>query len=410
MVIKRMNYYNGEFLKEDDFRVEQQYHVDMLKAHNKNLHSWGIANGLDIFKIDKRKVTIKRGMAIDTVGRQIIVEADIEEEIPEYISAPELYLTISYDEVDTDPIDYISGIGSLNTRTEEKYLIEFLNKSKFESVDSSAPLRILLARVILDNDKTISDIDSRGRKYAGTKTENYAVKFDSNVGHKHTGRPDDGPVISHSDLNNVLPANTNSTDTTANKHVSDDLAKSWQDHINNTDNPHNTTAAQLSDYLSKLFIVPTVLQFNNSDSNGATRKSRIGFKPKIALVSGGFDVTLGKEIDGRKKGTYGSSFSGFWISSSEQSSSEQAGCSSQHIKKEPHTDMLIYGSAETGCIFHIYVYYNDSNMPRPKSETLSGNISFSTPDSIIVTFNRAVTSNCDPIDDFSISICILCIS
>jgi hypothetical protein len=407
MAIKRMNYFNGEFLKEDDFKIEQQYHVDMLRAHNRSLHSWGIANGLDIFKIGERKVKIKKGMAIDASGRQIIVEADIEERISDYITAPELYVTISYDEVDTDPIDDITGVGSLNTRTEEKHLIEFLNKTEFEKVSSSTPMKIFLARVILDNNKTISDIDSHGRKYAGTKTENYAIKFDSASGHKHTGRPDDGPVISHSDLNGVLPANTNSTDTAANKHVSDDLAKSWQDHISITSgNPHGTTAAQLSDYLANLFIIPTVLQFTDSDSNGATRKSRIGFVPKLALISGGFDVTLGKDIDGRKKEMYGNTFYGFWVSSG------QAGCSSQHIKKEPHTDMLIYSSAETGCIFHIYVYYYDtsSNMTRPKAEILSGNISFSDPESITVTLNREVTSNCDPIDDFSISICVLCIS
>lgn len=395
MAIKRMNYFNGEFLKEDDFKVEQQYHVDMLRAHNRSLHSWGIANGLDIFKIGERKVTIKKGMAIDASGRQIIVEADIEERISDYITAPELYVTISYDEVDTDPIDDITGVGSLNTRTEEKHLIEFLNKSEFEKVNSSTPMKIFLARVILDNNKTISDIDSHGRKYAGTKTENYAIKFDSASGHKHTGRPDDGPVISHSDLNGVLPANTNSTDTTANKHVSDDLAKSWQDHISITSgNPHGTTAAQLSDYLGKLHIVPVL--FTNSDKDGETRKINIGFVPKLIFISGGFSVMLGGA-------THGSTFSGFWADG-------QSRCSYPIIHKHSSTDIQIRSQMEND-LFRIYIQYDDITMvTKPLHEIISGSIDFSSEGVMKVTLNRKIQgSSAYPIDSFDITLSMLCI-
>lgn len=397
MAIKRMNYFNGEFLKEDDFKVEQQYHVDMLRAHNRSLHSWGIANGLDIFKTGERKVTIKKGMAIDASGRQIIVEADIEERISDYITAPELYVTISYDEVDTDPIDDITGVGSLNTRTEEKHLIEFFNKSEFEKVNSSTPMKIFLARVILDNNKTISDIDSHGRKYAGTKTENYAIKFDSASGHKHTGRPDDGPLISHSDLQDVLPANTNSTDTTANKHVSDDLAKSWQDHINITSgNPHGTTAAQLSDYLARQSIV--FISFNQDDADGTpkrTSREKIGFVPKIIMISGGFYVNLGDA-------KHGSTFSGFWANGS-------TGCSYPIIYKYSPTDVQIYSQSQKDP-FRIYVYYNDSSTPtrKPQNEAIYGSIDFPAGD-MEVTLHRNVETNSDRIDSFSITLCMLCI-
>jgi len=71
MTIKRMNYFKGEFLQEKDFQEEQQYHVDMLRKHNKNLHTWGIADGLDVTTIvGEEKITISKGMAVDAQGRQ----------------------------------------------------------------------------------------------------------------------------------------------------------------------------------------------------------------------------------------------------------------------------------------------------------------------------------------------------
>ena len=55
--------------------------------------------------------------------------------------------------------------------------------------------------------------------------------FDPNIGHKHTGDADNGPKISHSNLGDILEIDPTLDDTSKNKHISNALAKGWQDHI-----------------------------------------------------------------------------------------------------------------------------------------------------------------------------------
>jgi hypothetical protein len=390
MGIRRMKYFKGEFLDEKDFTDEQQYHIDMLKKHNKNLHSWGIAKGLNVVMGTSRKnVIIESGMAIDAEGHQIIVDENREEIIPENKSTTELYLTISYDEDHVEFIDYITGMERQYTRVEEKPKIEFVEKSDFDS-----SLNLLLAKVVLDDNKTIIDIDPRERKYIGIKGED-SISFDPIKGHKHTGKAGDGPVISHNSLENIFAADTASNDTTENKHVSDVLTKRWQDHVEITSgNPHGTTAAQLSDYLGRLHIGSII--FEGSDANGTQKKLHVGFVPKLIMISGGFYVELG----GAK---HGSTFSGFWANG-------QAMCSYPTIYKYSSTDVRIYSQIEDN-LFHIYVYYNDPNtqMIRPKNEIIYGSIDFSADGMMTVTLNRSLQGKSDPIDSFSITLSMLCV-
>ncbi len=393
MGAKRMNYFKGEFLDDKDFKDEQKYHIDMLKKHNENLHSWGIAKGLNVvLGTDRRSVIIESGMAIDAEGHQIIVDNDREKKISDNIIATELYLTISYHENSVDFIDNITGMEPQYTRIEEEPHIEFLEKSDFDT-----SLKLLLAKVILDNNKTISKIDLSVRRHTGTEGEDFSIHFDPVKGHKHTGNAGDGPVISHSNLDSVLAANTASTDTTENKHVSDALAKSWQDHIRtNSGNPHGTTAAQLSDYLSKLFIGS--VSFDESDGDGEKKSLTVGFVPRLVLISGGFYVELGGRM-------HGSTFSGFWAN-------DHAVCSYPTIYKYSSTDIRIYSQIEDNP-FHIYVYYNDPDpalkMIRPKHEKIYGNLEFSAEGVMTVTLNRNVQGKSDPIDAFSITLSMLCV-
>ena len=43
--IKRLNYFDAQFLGETDFTDEQTYHLEMRRRHNRLLHSWGVADG-----------------------------------------------------------------------------------------------------------------------------------------------------------------------------------------------------------------------------------------------------------------------------------------------------------------------------------------------------------------------------
>ena len=96
MAIKRLHYFNGQFLKEPDFTDEQTYHLEMRRRHQQHLHTPGIGWGLTV-TAGTNKVTVGPGMAIDALGREIIVEAP--QDIPVSIASD---IAISYKEEETD--------------------------------------------------------------------------------------------------------------------------------------------------------------------------------------------------------------------------------------------------------------------------------------------------------------------
>jgi hypothetical protein len=72
--IKRLSYYEKQFLRARDFQDEQAYHIEMRRRHLIAHHSWGIVVGLEI-KQDPVALTwsVQPGLAIDGFGREIIV-------------------------------------------------------------------------------------------------------------------------------------------------------------------------------------------------------------------------------------------------------------------------------------------------------------------------------------------------
>lgn len=176
MPIKRLNYYNGQFLKETDFKDEQSYHINALLMHNLNLHSWGIASGLDV-SIDKpgKHIILDEGMAIDRSGRQIILEKPVKIDVSKASVSP-VFLTIHLKIKQTDPAgpDEVSG----NTRILEEPFIE-LEKS----MPDDKSMNIFLVELKLDTEnKTILSIDTSKRKIIGLSEDIKAksITFTSN--------------------------------------------------------------------------------------------------------------------------------------------------------------------------------------------------------------------------------------
>ena len=154
---KRLNYYTGQLLDADDFKDEQLYHIDALRSHNRNLHTWGIARGLNVEKIATKNVTISMGMAIDGLGRQIVLD-ELKEIDLSQATASSLYLTISYREEQTD---FREGDGEKSyTRINEECVIEY---------DTNEPdelsMKLILAKLIFDREKdTLTSIDLEERR------------------------------------------------------------------------------------------------------------------------------------------------------------------------------------------------------------------------------------------------------
>lgn len=76
--IKRLNYYQRQYLGAADFKAEQAYHRNMRRKHNLAHHTWGIVVGLELVERAEEgtggvSVFVQPGVAVDGYGREIIV-------------------------------------------------------------------------------------------------------------------------------------------------------------------------------------------------------------------------------------------------------------------------------------------------------------------------------------------------
>lgn len=114
--IKRLYYYNGQYLGFKDFQDEQKYHIGMRRRHNITNHTWGIVTGMEL----ERKETfegselyetfITPGMAVDGYGREIVsfsqMKLDINKIAEKLAQAPlknRLNIWVSYSAEKSNP-------------------------------------------------------------------------------------------------------------------------------------------------------------------------------------------------------------------------------------------------------------------------------------------------------------------
>jgi len=103
--ITRTNYFSGESLLTADFVCEQKYNMEMLALLNSSLRTWGIASGLEVSwqaGSSSSQVTVSAGMAIDKLGRQIVLPNAQVLKLDGVPAGSSVYLTIRYHEVYAD--------------------------------------------------------------------------------------------------------------------------------------------------------------------------------------------------------------------------------------------------------------------------------------------------------------------
>ena len=134
--VERLRYFDGEYLRSYDFTDEQSYHIEMRRLLNRKLHLYGIVYGLRIVQ-DADSVSggpyffsIEAGMAIDQIGREILVPAPYS--LTGVLDGPDIHsgpyeVWICYQETDTGlPADGYAGcVGdNQNTRLLETFQIQ----------------------------------------------------------------------------------------------------------------------------------------------------------------------------------------------------------------------------------------------------------------------------------------------
>jgi Chaperone of endosialidase len=234
--IKRLNYFTNQFLVQEDFQAEQDYHRQMRHLHNQRSHTPGIVYGLEVTKKENtdRDVIISAGMAIDGDGQEIVV---LEGGITHALSTTELtnlvYLSIAASDVDVDPY---KGEGFTDKFTRKAERPKFNESSVFN------PNTIVIAQLFLNNGK----VEAVQPAAAGSmrKISTAAVAPSSITLDKLD------PAIRPSTISNVSNPGGNIALSAANaiSIIPDDAGNQitiGETHSARTNNPHGTTAAQV---------------------------------------------------------------------------------------------------------------------------------------------------------------------
>lgn len=110
---ERVNYFYGKLLSVDDFRLEQKYGNDKRRMLNRFLYGTGVVTGLNVAPVDNTTVLIENGLALDSVGREIVIDEPVVRKLQmlegfsdyeEDRNTGYLYLCLAYEEEETEPV------------------------------------------------------------------------------------------------------------------------------------------------------------------------------------------------------------------------------------------------------------------------------------------------------------------
>lgn len=157
--VKRVNYFDHQFLRVADFSDEQRYHMMMRRLHNQQLHTPGIAQGLTV-TLSGSTVTIATGLALDSQGRELYLVNPATLDVSTLPTPGSAYVTIAYGEQTSDTTTEPGGQG--DTRWTEQP-----NVSLAPNLPADTTLTLVLGKVTRAQDGTFT-LDTTGRTPAGS--------------------------------------------------------------------------------------------------------------------------------------------------------------------------------------------------------------------------------------------------
>jgi len=156
--VKRLNYFTHQFLREQDFQAEQAYHVAMRRQHNRLLHGWGVIEGFDVRKKSDHEIVIDPGIAIDNLGREIVLDGPVVRDISAFERNSHTYVAIAYDETKDEADHHSAGGVDGYTRVTESPVF---SEHKHEPAKDGSV--IALARVHLNENGSVQRIEKEIR-------------------------------------------------------------------------------------------------------------------------------------------------------------------------------------------------------------------------------------------------------
>ncbi|NDJ16457.1 phage tail protein [Myxacorys almedinensis] len=157
----RVRYFDGQFLKDQDFIDEQKYHIDRHRRLAKLLHVSGIAQGLTIGATPTvpDRVTVEPGAAFDLQGRQVVLRQPESVPLKDYRDRT-VDLVIVFDQIEALPAGEGEGSqGNRRWQEKPKILVVETNQAAPEGA-------IALAQLRLDSNGIVT-VDRTVRQYSG---------------------------------------------------------------------------------------------------------------------------------------------------------------------------------------------------------------------------------------------------
>jgi|GEM_PF-2891489 len=157
---QRVHYFDHQILRVEDFNAEQAYHQGMRRAHNRMLHSTGVAYGLELSAAGTA-VKVSAGVALDGEGREVVLAEDDVVPVPAELAGKTGYLVLAYGERTIDPTTETGAAG--DRRWQEVPVLRLAASAPTDDDDDA----LVLGRVTADATRTVTRIDdgdAQGRR------------------------------------------------------------------------------------------------------------------------------------------------------------------------------------------------------------------------------------------------------
>ena len=158
--MKRLRYFDEQFLHAVDFNDAEDYHITMRRRHNRLLHTPGVGEGLVVTAVSATAVSVAPGTAIDASGRDIVLEDARAIDLGTLSPGAGAYIVIAYAEKPTDPSDETGTLD--HTRWTEEPTIEG------RAAPPPGPNEVLLA-VVARAGQNVQGVDNSVRAQAGVR-------------------------------------------------------------------------------------------------------------------------------------------------------------------------------------------------------------------------------------------------
>ncbi|MCX4910504.1 hypothetical protein [Streptomyces sp. NBC_00878] len=165
VVPKRVRFFDGQFLKEQDFIDEQRFHLDRERRQSRLLRLTGISVGLTVTSDAERQITVTAGMAVDALGRHLVLAADTAVQLDEDFADQqgiEVHLAYRESASDMTPEGAPGGAGARRWDESPRIVVVAPDGTTMVAPDDASPdldgQSVLLARLAVANGQVVVDL------------------------------------------------------------------------------------------------------------------------------------------------------------------------------------------------------------------------------------------------------------